>query len=149
MYKHILVATDGYSLSRKAASSAVELAGLLGARLTAFHMIPDFVAPGFFGGVEGISELRSPGSYRRSTERYAKRLLAPIAARAMRRGVTCDPVFVTGKLPWEAIIRAAKTRRCDLIVMASHGQRGVSGVLLGSETAKVLTHSRIPVLVCR
>ncbi len=72
-----------------------------------------------------------------------------VSAEARRAGVACATVSPVADQPWEGILKAARGKRCDLIVMASHGRRGIAGLLLGSETTKVLTHSKIPVLVCR
>jgi nucleotide-binding universal stress UspA family protein len=149
MYKHILVPVDDSSLSIKAAKHAVKLARSTGARLTALHVIPPFRVLAGIDGIVAEPELYSPDEYRKSTERFARRLLGRVEALAKAGRVKCEGVFVTGEQPWQSIIKAARGRRCDLIVMASHGRRGIAAVLLGSETTKVLTHSKVPVLVCR
>jgi nucleotide-binding universal stress UspA family protein len=149
MYKHILVPVDDSSLSIKAAKHAVKLARSTGARLTALHVIPPFRVLAGIDGIVAEPELYSPDEYRKSTERFARKLLGRVEALARAGRVKCEGVFVTGEEPWQSIIKAARGRRCDLIVMASHGRRGIAAVLLGSETTKVLTHSKVPVLVCR
>ena len=148
MYKHILVPTDGSKLSRKAIVTAVRMASLLGARVTGVFAIPPY-SPVAYG--EGVV-YAPPGSgdvYFRSVKKEAKKALAVLEIEARIAGVRSATAVVSGALPWEGILRAARARRCDLIVMASHGRRGLAGLLLGSETTKVLTHSKIPVLVCR
>lgn len=149
MFKHILVPTDGSRLSTQAAKYAVRLARGAKTRITALHVIPPFSVPIYMDGIAPYPELYSPEEYRKSTERYARKLLAKVEALAKSAGVRCEPVSVTGETPWQAIIKAARKRRCDLIVMASHGRAGVAAVVLGSETTKVLAHSKTPVLVCR
>lgn len=149
MLKHILVPTDGSRLSIKAARYAIRLAHSSRARITALHVIPPFSPPTYVDGIVPYPELFSPAEYKKSTERYTRKLLARVEALAKAGRVRCDSVFVTGERPWQAIIATARSRRCDLIVMASHGRSGIAAVVLGSETTKVLTHSKTPVLVCR
>jgi nucleotide-binding universal stress UspA family protein len=149
MYKHILLPTDGSPLSTAAVKAAVALARPLRARITALHVIPPFKPPAFIDGVVPMPELYSPEAYRLSTERNAQRIFAKIAARAKAARVKLDTVIATGDPAWSEIIRVAKAKRCDLIVMASHGRRGIAGVVLGSQASRVLTRSKIPVLVCR
>jgi nucleotide-binding universal stress UspA family protein len=148
MFKHILVPTDGSELSQGAARIAVRLAKSLGARITAFHAIPPYTLP-LNDGMYVYVEAFSPEEYKASTEKFATEVLAAIQAEAKTAGVECAPLVVTAGAPWEAIIKAAESRKCDLIVMASHGRKGLAGLLLGSETTKVLTHSKIPVMACR
>ena len=147
-YRHILVPTDGSPLSTKATKEAIRLARAGRARITALHVIPPFAPPVYIEGPVP-PELYSPMDYKRSTQRSAGRMLAKIERLAAAAKVRCDTVSVEDDPPWKAIIRVAKSRRCDVIVMASHGRRGIAGLLLGSETLRVLTHTRIPVLVCR
>jgi len=143
VYRHILVATDGSRRSAPAIRMAVRLAQALGARLTGLHV----VAP-YFPARSG-AEYASLSGFRRAMESEAKRALAAFDAHALARGVTATGASVLGGEPWQVILRTARARKCDLIVMASHGRRGLAALMLGSETAKVLTHSKIPVLVCR
>jgi len=148
MFKHILVPTDGSALSRRAAKAAAELARTTHARITAIHAIEPFHPP-----VQTDSilhpELHSATRYRETTESRARQALAEVVEAAKGAGVACDTVTVTDNHPWQAIVNAAKTGKCDLIAMASHGRRGLEGLLIGSETHKVLTHSKVPVFVIR
>jgi len=149
MYRHILVPTDGSALSLKAAKEAAQLAKSHKARVTAFYAIPPYATPPYGESLIVAPELFSEGEYRKQTEKHAKAALAKVEAEVRKEGITCDAEFVTSDAPWKGIIDAAKAKKCDLIVMASHGRRGLEGLLLGSETLKVLTHSKTPVLVCR
>jgi len=147
MYKHILVPTDGSKLSAKAIRTAARLAKLCGAKLTGLYVIPSYIAPVH---AEGMTYgMVSPRSYKELTGKEAKKALAVVEIEAQTSGVDASKISLTADQPWRAIISAARSKRCDLIVMASHGRRGLSALLLGSETAKVLTHSKTPVLVCR
>ena len=143
MYRHILVPTDGSRLSAPALRTAAGLAKALGAKLTGLHV----VAP--YSPARGGAGYASMRGFRRAVEKQAGHALAAFSAEARARGVTATAVSVVGGEPWQAVLRAARARKCDLIVMASHGRRGLAGLILGSETAKVLAHSKIPVLVCR
>ena len=147
MYKHLLVATDGSRLSTKAVMHAISLAKRLGAKLTAFYAAPDYPIPMYADGV--VYEPVSKKEYAAITEKEAGKILGAAAAKAKAAGVPCATVHAIAHAPWEAILDAAKKQKCDAIVMASHGRRGVSALLLGSETNKVLTHCKIPVLVFR
>lgn len=142
MYERILVATDGSPLSRRAVRAAAELARACGARLSVLHVVSPYLQAG------GIDLAKLPG-YGRAVDKAARGVLAAARAEARACDVSAEAVSVVGGEPWKAILRAAGARRCDLIVMASHGRRGLMGLVLGSETTKVLTRSRIPVLVCR
>ena len=149
MYKHILVPTDGSTLSLKAAKHAAALAKSMKAKITALYVIAPFMrqsmGDGYIPRSTGAMILR----YKEVTEKNAAGALRMVAKAAAGAGVRCDAVFVTNDQPWAAIIKAARGRKCDVIVMASHGRGGLAGILLGSETTKVLTHSKTPVLVCR
>lgn len=148
MYKHILVSTDGSKLSAKAIRMAVKLAGATGAKVTGVYVIPPYVAPAYGEGVMYMPAV-SPARYKQITEREARKALAAVEIDARTGKVDFATMTLTADNPWEGIIRAAKSKRADLIVMASHGRRGLAGLVLGSETTKVLTHSKVPVLVCR
>ncbi len=148
MYKHILVSTDGSRLSLKAVKTAVKLAASLGARLTGLYVMPEYMPP-IYGEASLYITQMSPKGFKESMDKEARTALAAIAKDAAQADVTSTGLKVTNAQPWDAIIRTARGRKCDLIVMASHGRRGLSGLLLGSETTKVLTHSKVPVLVCR
>jgi nucleotide-binding universal stress UspA family protein len=148
MYKHILVATDGSELSGKAINTAAKLAKLCGARLTGVYVIEPYVPPPVYG--EGSATLTLPlERYKEIAEKEAKEALAAVQVEAENEGVPFSTEMVTDTDPWQGIVNAAGSKKCDLIVMASHGRRGLAGLLLGSETTKVLTHSKTPVLVCR
>lgn len=148
MFKHILVSTDGSKLSGKAIRAAVRLARATGARLTGAYVIAPYVRPSYS---EGVIYNSGPSSkrYKEVTKREARKALALVEIEARTAGTKFGSAILTANNPWEGIIRAAKSKKCDLIVMASHGRGGLAGLLLGSETTKVLTHSKIPVLVYR
>jgi nucleotide-binding universal stress UspA family protein len=148
MFSHILVSTDGSRLSQKAVKAAVRQAKASGARLTGVYVIQPY-APLAYG--EGITYVPAGASdrYRAAAKRAGRKALASVEIEAQTAGVESGSVILAASSPWEGIIRTAKAKNCDLIVMASHGRKGLAGLLLGSETAKVLTHSKIPVLVCR
>lgn len=148
MYKHILVPTDGSPLSNKAARAAARLARETGARLTAIYAIPPLGTPIVYDGFVYDTSY-SQEQYEKGMRKHADKALQKVKSEAEAQAVKCDAISVIEGNPWEAIIKAAKSKKCDLIVMASHGRRGLQGVLLGSETTKVLTHSKTPVLVCR
>lgn len=149
MFKHILVPTDGSKLSAKAAKQAVKLAKALGARITGFYAAPDYSSTYYSDGYI----LRAPSATAQAqsefAQQHARKCLSAIEVEAEVKKVPCEVFHVVSDSPYEAIIDAAKKKKCDLIFMASHGRRGLSGLVLGSETQKVLTHSKIPVLVCR
>ena len=147
MYKHILIPTDGSDLSRAAALQGVKLAKALGARVTAFFAAPPatpVVYDGFLPTGYGTT-----GEHAAMIEKTAANYLGVIVKACAAAGVPCQGVHVTNEFAAEAIIETAKNRKCDLIFMGSHGRRGISGVLLGSQTQRVLTHSKVPVLVYR
>ena len=147
MYKNILVATDGSKLSAKAVAHAIGLAQAVGAKLTAFYASPDYPMPAYGGAVAYESIL--PREYSELSKKDADRILDAIARKADTARVKFTAVQTIASAPWEAILAVAKKHKCDVIVMASHGRRGVSALLLGSETQKVLTHSKLPVIVLR
>jgi nucleotide-binding universal stress UspA family protein len=148
MFKHVLLPTDGSKLSERAVERGLDLAKYLDARVTAMHVIPEFRMMADESFVLPTSaDLKK--RYDKEAKSRAEKMLQKIRARAESAGVKCEGVAVMGDVPYEHIIDTAKKRKCDLIVMASHGRRGLSGLLLGSETAKVLTHSKVPVLVVR
>ena len=148
MYKHILVPTDGSKLSAKAIRAAARLARLSGAKLTGLCVTPPYVPPVYTEGMTTYGVV-SARAHKELKEKEAKKALAVVEIEGQTSGVEVSKISLTADQPWRAIIGTARSKRCDLIVMASHGRRGLSALLLGSETAKVLTHSKIPVLVCR
>lgn len=147
MYQRILVATDGSKLSAKAVDAAVQWAGLCGASLVALTVVPRYPQSYFEGGASV-----SAGEVSRVESLWAEqaqRRLDKVRAQASGEGVSCKTVTVSSDLVAEAIMSACKKHKCDLIVMASHGRKGLKRLLLGSETQHVLTHSAVPVLVLR
>ena len=148
MYKHILVPTDGSKLSLGAAKSAAALAHKMGARITSVYVMAPYMPPMETDAVAFYPSQSAKG-YEREVRKSADNALAKVKAVADKSQVKCDVVAVNGSNPWAQIIDTGKKEKCDLIVMASHGRRGLEALLLGSETQKVLTHSKVPVLVCR
>jgi len=148
MFRHILVSTDGSKLSSKAIRTAVRLAAATGAKLTGVYVNAPYMPPAYGEGMMYMPAI-SPKRYKEITERAARKALAVVEIEARTAGAGYASAMLTADNPWEGIIRTAKAKKCDLIVMSSHGRRGLAGLLLGSETTKVLTHSKVPVLVCR
>lgn len=147
MFKHILVPIDGSELSGEAVRKAVAFAKEAGARVTFFYAKPDY--PVAFYGEGALIDPTTPEKFAEMAENQARDILGAGERVALEAGVACGTRSDTSDSPYEAIINAAGQLGCDLIFMASHGRRGLSGLLLGSETQKVLTHSKIPVLVYR
>jgi nucleotide-binding universal stress UspA family protein len=148
MYSHILVCTDGTKLSQKAIRTAARLARSLGARLTGAYVGAPYVAPIYSEGMIYAANT-TRAQYQKAVERAGRKALESVTAAAQGAGVKAATLLLTANTPWQGILKAAQSKRCDLIVMSSHGRRGLAGLLLGSETVKVLTHSKVPVLVCR
>jgi nucleotide-binding universal stress UspA family protein len=147
MYKRILVPTDGSDLSFAAIQAATRVAKSLAAEMVAINVMPklnQFVFPDY-----GAYEMLSEEAFEKETADEARSILAVAEEEAASLNVACRTVTKRDTEPFRAIIDAANEYQCDLILMASHGRRGVTGFLLGSETTKVLTHCRIPVLVYR
>jgi len=145
MFKHMLIATDGSELAAKDVTTGLELAKSLGAIVTVVtvteprtHLVPDKAA------------ISSPADdYEAALAAAAKAVLADASAAANKLGVSCASVHLHNEFPAEGILKEAKAKGCDAIVMASHGRRGVARLLLGGETLRVINSSAIPVLVCR
>lgn len=148
MYQHILVPTDGSRNSLKGVRTGIELAQTLGARVTGVFVTEPYWPPVYGEAAVYLPEL-TPQRYLKVVSAEAKRALARIERQAKKAGVSCATVVVNGDQAWRGIVRTAKSKKCDLIVMASHGRTGIAGLLVGSQTSKVLTHTKIPVLVCR
>ncbi|MFM8547619.1 MAG: universal stress protein [Betaproteobacteria bacterium] len=147
MFKHLLLPTDGSKLSHVAVEKGVEFAKEVSAKVTFVHVMPEYVVDAF---VEFPSAAQaSYNDFMKASEDTAKSILGAAQALAKTAGLSSDTVAVRHGQPWKAIIDVAGGRACDLIFMASHGRRGISALVLGSETHKVLTHSKIPVLVFR
>ena len=145
MYKHILIATDGSELSERAVREGIDLAKAVGAKVTLLTASLHFHI--FETNPSAITATRD--SYASDCEKRARERFSAGEKYAQAAGVKAAPLHVYSDHPFQAIIDEAVKNGCDLVVMASHGRGGVAGVLLGSETMKVLTHSKVPVLVCR
>lgn len=145
MYKHILIPTDGSALSETTVKQGVTLAKALQAKVTGMTVSLPFHT----FALDPLMVSDTPAQYEKDVEARAVKYLAFIEETAKGAGVPCVVEHVLAEHPYQAIIDTARSRGCDLIFMASHGRRGMSALVLGSETVKVLTHSKIPVLVCR
>ena len=147
MYKRILVATDGSSLSKKAVVNAIQLAATCGAELVALKVVPRYPQTYFEGSIPlSAAEI---GRIEKQWTDAATENLAAVQKSATGKGVSCKTVTVKSDVVSDAIIAAAKKHKVDLVVMASHGRKGIKRLLLGSETQQVLTHCHTPVLVLR
>ena len=147
MYKHVLVPTDGSDLSNDAITKAVQFARETGGRITVLHVMPEYIPPAFAefpaAGQASFAE------FMKATEETGKSILGAAKKSADDASVSCETIAIRHTQPYRAIIDVARDKGCDLIFMSSHGRRGLSALVLGSETNKVLTHSSIPVLVFR
>jgi nucleotide-binding universal stress UspA family protein len=146
MYKHLLLPTDGTELSEASVRSAIALAHEHGAKVTGLYVMPDYQTVIY--GADALMT-NSSAEFDRSVNLDADKALSFVEAIAKQEGVPYDLAKVTSNSTYKAIIQHAKDKDCDLIFMASHGRKGISGLLLGSETQKVLTHTSVPVLVYR
>jgi len=126
---------------------AIALAQALKADLTAFYASPDYPMPAYADGV--VYDPISRKQYAEMAQKEADKILSSVKLKAEAGGVECDLLHTIASAHWEAILAGARKAKCDAIVMASHGRRGVTALLLGSETQKVLTHSKLPVIVVR
>jgi nucleotide-binding universal stress UspA family protein len=148
LYTHILLPTDGSPLATRGAKAGVQLAKALGAKVTALFVGAPF-AWAAYGEAAVYYTGPLPEEHKRFTEKAAQKAFAAVVLEAKRAGVSCATLLVVNSRPWEGILKTARARKCDAIVMASHGRSGVRGLLLGSETQRVLAHSTIPVVVIR
>lgn len=147
MYKHIMIPTDGSEISDKAINAGIDFAREVHARVTGFTAVPEYKLP---SEIELMSRHGvSLEQYEREARKQAEAALQKIADRARAAGVEYSADYAQSDRPHEAIIRAALKHDCDLIFMASHGRRGISALIHGSQTQGVLTHSKIPTLVYR
>jgi nucleotide-binding universal stress UspA family protein len=145
MYKHILIASDGSELAGRAVEQGLTLAKTLGAKVTAITVTEPWTA-----AVSGEWAVAFPvEEYEKAAAANAAKILAQVAETAARIGVPCQTVHVQDQFPAEGIVEEAKNRNCDLIVMGSHGRRGVAKFILGSQATRVLTHTTVPMLICR
>ncbi|HEY5290879.1 MAG TPA: universal stress protein [Burkholderiales bacterium] len=147
MFKHILVPTDGSTLSLRAAKNAVRFAKVHGARITAFYAAPEY-HPNISGDYMPANFVPL-AEFKKQIQKTADKYLGQVNKLAAVGKVRCTASYVSSDSPYQAIIKAAKAGKCDLIFMASHGRSGITGLLIGSETNKVLTHCKLPVLVYR
>lgn len=147
MYSHFLIPTDGTDLSHQAVEKGVAFAAEQKAKVTLLYVQPDFSVPLGSESVMLAPETRE--DYVRASQLQAQKILEKAAAVAAHAGIKAQTQTTVSNEPYEVIIETAATEGCDLIFMASHGRRGLSGLLLGSVTQKVLTHCKTPVLVCR
>jgi nucleotide-binding universal stress UspA family protein len=145
MFKHILLPTDGSDLSLRAARLGIELARTCGARVYALHVVAPYHTIAYMAEMLAATEI----TYTQDATVRAGQYLAEVQRMAAEAGIECASSYVFDDQPHEAIITAAREQHCDLVVMASHGWRGITRLLLGSEVHKVLLESEIPVLVCR
>lgn len=147
MFKNILVPTDGSPLSGRAIKRAVTLAKEQKARVTALYVGPEW-SPTAYEDSSTFAVVK-PAQHAANVQKTADRILGAVKKEAGAAGVPCACSHVLGSYPYQEIVKASQRNGCDLIVMASHGRRGVSRLLLGSETTKVLAHAKVPVLVER
>lgn len=145
MFTQILLPTDGSDLSERAVLAGISFAKELGAEVVGLTVVPEFHT--FTIDTDMLEDTKD--EFVSATQQRAEKYLSFVSEAARSAGVTCSVAQVVSDDPYEAILQTAKERRCDLIIMASHGRKGIKGVLLGSETQKVLVHSNIPVLVYR
>jgi nucleotide-binding universal stress UspA family protein len=147
MYQRVLIPTDGSKLSRKAAQAGIDLAESLGADVVALYVVPRYPMSFFEGGVS--MDVEETQKIEKQWADKADAVVTDLKAQAQAQGLKAKAVTVRSDMVAESIISTAKKQKCDLIVMASHGRKGLKRLLLGSETTNVLTHSHIPVLVLR
>jgi nucleotide-binding universal stress UspA family protein len=145
MYTDILIPTDGSELAGKAVEHGIALAKRIGAKVTALTVLPPFHT--FTTDTQMIED--TPAQYKARMQKHAEKILGAVVHAAQAASVACETVQVEHEHPYQAIIDTADSRGCDLIVMASHGRHGISAIVLGSKTVKVLTHCKLPVLVHR
>jgi nucleotide-binding universal stress UspA family protein len=146
MFKHILLPTDGSVRARKAIKAVIKLAQELGAKVTAYHALETF-QPYLYNGF--VADTTGPKSYAQHARSIGRKYLAEVAAAAEAAGVRCEVLMTEPEAPYLGIVAVAKKKKCDVILIASHGHGGFASLLLGSVTQKVLAHSNIPVLVYR
>lgn len=150
MFRHILIPTDGSKLALKGARAGIGLARDLGARVTAVYVAPAYLPP-IYGEamIYAVPGGVSSQVWKKQVAQNTAKALDAVEREARKAGVRFAGHGVTDSQPWAGILRAARAKKCDAIAMASHGRGGLGGLLLGSETARVLAHSKIPVIVIR
>ncbi len=149
MYKNVLLPVDGSELSERALKECVALVKSTGGKVTAIHVISHFYLHYQPWAAPRAMHRKIESEHEEEARHAAQAMVGELAQRVKAQGVECEGLVAVGDHPYEEIIDHARRRKCDLIVMASHGHKGLNAVLLGSETVKVLTHSKIPVLVVR
>jgi nucleotide-binding universal stress UspA family protein len=149
MYSHILIATDGSELAQRGVDQGLALAQKLGSKVTVLNVTETFPAYAARGEFSNATVIQAIEVHQKMGQEFAQDVLTAAAALAAKLNVECDTVHVVEMRPAEAIVEVAKERDCDLIVMASHGRRGLDRLFLGSQTIEVLTYSKVPVLVVR
>ncbi len=147
MYKSILIATDGSELSQKAVSSGIALAALTGAQVIALKVVPRYPVSYFEGGM--AIPVETAGEVEKQWADAAQAVVDEVKVQAQAAGVQAQALTMMSDMVAETVVATAQKHHCDLIVMASHGRRGINRVLMGSETLYVLTHSSIPVLILK
>jgi nucleotide-binding universal stress UspA family protein len=147
MFKHILIPTDGSSISAKAVKAGIAFAKQAGAKVTGYHAVEP--VPAHLYGEGYIADRKMIADFERRNRAAAKKHIQALAREALKAGVPFEPVVQTAHTPYEGIVEAAKKRNCDLILMSSHGERGMKRLLLGSVADKVIQLSKVPVLVYR
>ncbi len=145
MYKHILLPTDGSALSRKAVKAGIKFAKEQRAKVTGFFSPEQYEVLAY--GEYFPPDLVSRAEWQKRSKKTAEKVLADIEKQAKAAGVQYQGYYQASLAPWQAIVDAAKKKKCDLIFMASHGRSGLKGLLLGSQAAKVLSHTKVPVLI--
>lgn len=144
MYQHILIPTDGSELSMRAARNAIDLAKLCKAKVTAIHVVAPYQAIAYMGALLAATEY----AYNEEAKGHAEQYLGQVRTMAEAEGVAIECGIISSDQPYEAIVKTVADKQCDLVVMGSHGWRGMTRLLLGSETHKVLLRCDVPVLVC-
>ena len=147
MYKHILIPTDGSPVSAKAVKAGIAFAKQSGARVTGYHAVEP--VPTHLYGEGYVADKAMIAEFERRRRDAARKRIAAIARQARKAGVRFEPLVQIARTPYEGIVDAARKRKCDLILMSSHGHRGFSRLLLGSVADKVIQLSKVPVLVYR
>jgi len=145
MYKHILIATDGSAVGNKAIEQGLEVAKKFGAKVSIVKVTEMWAAL----DVAGRDALSRIETYEKAAAAAAQEILSKAKASAEKAGVVCDTLHVPDRVPADGIVATADQRGCDLIVMGSHGRRGLNKLLLGSQAQNVLTHTKKPVLIAR
>ena len=148
MFKHILIPTDGSKLAAKGVRAGMKLAKALDARATGVYVTPPYL-PAMYGELGLPPPAHARRNYEKNARRAALEALATVEKEARAAGIACATAVLTDPHPWGGILRVARSKKCDAIVMASHGRGALGGLLLGSETQRVLARASVPVLVTR